>query len=119
MVIYGFSLETLQTLKLILEGNGFTVKGFVNPYQALDYFIQSEHNCRLVISNIRLPQLNGIKLCQKMNKIDANLKVLYIISLDVTDVITSAVIDINLVGVFKKPIVEEDLITVIRNTAQP
>src|SRR5215469_3481481 len=109
--------DTLQTLKLILEENGFTVKAFVNPYQALDYFIQSEHDCRLVISNIHLPQLNGIKLCQKMNKIDANLKVLYITGLDVTDEITSAITDMNLVGVLKKPIVEEDLITVIRNTA--
>jgi len=109
--------DTLQTLKHILEGNGFTVKAFVNPYQALDYFIQSEHDCRLVISNIHLPQLNGIKLCRKMNKIDANLKVLYITGLDVTDEITSAITDMNLVGVLKKPIVEEDLITVIRDTA--
>jgi CheY-like chemotaxis protein len=110
-------LDTLRSLEVILKGNGFTVKGFVNPYQALNYFIQSDHNCRLVISDIRLPQLNGIKLCQKMNKIDANLKVLYITGLDVTDEIVSTITDINLVGVLKKPILEEDLITVIRNIA--
>ncbi len=83
--------DTLRTLKIMLNKYGFNVKGFINPYQALEHFIRSGYNnCHLVISDIRLPQLNGIELCQKMG--------------------------VNLAGILKKPIEEKDLIAAVRNT---
>ena len=108
--------DTLTTFEIMLQNNGFNVKGFLNPYQALNYFIHSGNNCDFVISDIRLPRLNGIELCQKMNKIDPRLKVIYITGLDAIDEIASATTDINLVGILKKPIEEENLINVIRNS---
>ena len=33
--------DTLTTFEIMLQNNGFNVKGFLNPYQALNYFIHS------------------------------------------------------------------------------
>jgi DNA-binding NtrC family response regulator len=109
--------DTLLTFTTILNKNGFNVKGFVSPYEALNHFILSGNNYDLVICDIRLPHLNGIELCQKMNKMDKTLKVIIVTSLEGIDEIASIIKrDINLIGILKKPIGEADLIKSIHNS---
>ena len=110
--------DTLLTFTTILNKNGFNVKGFIDPYEALNHFVQSGNNYDLVICDIHLPRLNGFELCQKMNKIDENLKVIIVTHLEGVDEIVSIIKkDINLIGILKKPIREADLIMSMRNSA--
>jgi DNA-binding NtrC family response regulator len=110
--------DTLLTFITTLNKNGFNVKGFVNPYEALNHFVQSGKKYDLVICDIHLPRLNGFELCQKMNKIDENLKVIIVTDLEVVDDIASIIKrDINLIATLKKPIGEADLIKSIYNPA--
>ena len=110
--------DTLLTFTTILNKNGFNVKGFVDPYEALNHFVQSGNNYDLVICNIHLPRLNGFELCQKMNKIDENLKVIIVTHNGGVEEIASIIKrDINLIAVLKKPIREADLIMSMRNSA--
>jgi CheY-like chemotaxis protein len=109
--------DTLLTFTTILNKNGFNVKGFVDPYEALNHFVQSGNNYDLVICNIHLPRLNGFELCQKMNKIDENLKVIIVTHNGGVEEIASIIKrDINLIAVLKKPIREADLIMSMHNS---
>jgi CheY-like chemotaxis protein len=110
--------DTLLTFTTILNKNGLNVEGFIDPYEALNHFVQSGNNYDLVICDMHLPRLNGFELCQKMNKIDENLKVIIVTHLEGVDEIVSIIKkDINLIGILKKPIREADLIMSMRNSA--
>jgi CheY-like chemotaxis protein len=112
--------DTLLALTTILNKNGFNVKGFVDPYEALNHFVKAGNNYDLVICDMHLPRLNGFELCQKMNRIEENLKVIIVTHLQGIDEIASIIKrDINLIGILEKPIVEADLIVSIHNSEVP
>ncbi|HET9806234.1 MAG: response regulator [Deltaproteobacteria bacterium] len=82
IVIVDDDVELVNLFKEILEKNGYKVSGFTNPLIALE-FIQNNHNkCNLVISDYRMPELNGYELGKKIKEIDKNIKVILISAYD-------------------------------------
>ena len=78
IVIVDNNLELLNLFKEILEKNGYKVWGFTNLEIALE-FIKNNHNkCNLVISDYRMPRLNGYELGKKIKDIDKNIKMILV-----------------------------------------
>jgi two-component system response regulator ChvI len=68
--------DTSLLLKIVLESNSFKVDSFDNPILALKNFRGNLYD--LLILDIRMSQMNGIKLYQEIRKIDNKVKVCFL-----------------------------------------
>ena len=57
-----------------LQLNGFKVCGFTNPLEALNHVEKNPQDYGLVISDFKMPEMNGNELCTKLLKINPDLK---------------------------------------------
>jgi DNA-binding NtrC family response regulator len=53
--------------------DGISVFSFTDPIMAFEHFLKNKENCALVISDLRMPGLNGLELLKKVK--DSNPKV--------------------------------------------
>ena len=68
--------DILLLLQLILEQNGFNVSLFDSPLAALSNFKIGLYD--LAILDIRMPQMNGFELHEKIKQIDKSAKICFI-----------------------------------------
>jgi CheY-like chemotaxis protein len=69
------------TFKTGLEANGFVVDAFSDPVLALSNFKPGVYD--LLLLDVRMPQINGFELYEKLRKIDSNVKACFITAHDV------------------------------------
>ena len=62
------------SLKDDLLDAGYSVTDFENPVKALEHF--KKKKCDIIISDIRLPEMNGLELLSKIKSIDPNVFVI-------------------------------------------
>lgn len=62
------------TLKDDLEENNYIVYDFDNPASALEFFKNS--NCKIIISDIRLPQYSGLEFLSKIKSLEPDCNVI-------------------------------------------
>jgi DNA-binding NtrC family response regulator len=55
-------------IKVSLQKYGFRVSAFRDPFAALEYLNFSFRDCSIVISDIRMPGMNGYGFVKKVNK---------------------------------------------------
>ena len=51
--------------KVALQENGYSVNAFTNPIVALEHLLNNPNKYELVISDYRMPYLNGCELDKK------------------------------------------------------
>jgi DNA-binding NtrC family response regulator len=65
-----------------LQMKGLKVRTFEDPIHALSQ-IQVNHSAYdIIISDIRMPQMSGIEFVKMVNKIDSNIKVIFMTAFD-------------------------------------
>jgi DNA-binding NtrC family response regulator len=52
-------LDIVESIKLWLQKRGLEVQGFTDPILALEYFKNYTSSIGIVLSDIRMPQMNG------------------------------------------------------------
>jgi DNA-binding NtrC family response regulator len=67
-----FDIMNIFTLAL-----GFHVIGFTEPLRVLDHFQKNSEQYGLVISDIRMPVMDGYEFIKKVKKIKPNVKVFF------------------------------------------
>ena len=75
--------DILNVIKLYLQKAGLNVFGFTDPNLALEHF---RINCKdyiLVVSDIRMPGMNGFEFARKVRKINPAIKVLLMSAFEV------------------------------------
>ena len=97
--------DIVQVLKMGLVKNGFSVKAFTNPQEALESFKSDAESYCLVLSDVRMPGLSGIQLSKMIKEVDPNVKVVLMTAFEMRDfefskVFPSAQVD----GFVQKPI---------------
>jgi len=106
--------DTALTFKTILTSQGYNVEAFTDSFEALKHFIKlNRPYYELVISDIRMPRMNGVQLYQKLKSIDHDLKVIFLTALDAADELVSILPDMKKSNVIRKPISIENFINVI------
>jgi DNA-binding NtrC family response regulator len=102
--------DIAQTLKQGLLKNRFLVSAFTNPEEALQNFQSNSEDYCLMLSDIRMPGMSGIKLARKVKEINPKVKVILMTSFEIKDNEFSKVFPSTQVdGFAQKPIRIEDL----------
>jgi two-component system response regulator ChvI len=68
--------DVTYTIKVILENNGFMVDSYNDPTLALSNFKPGLYD--LLLLDIKMPEVNGFELYQKMKEIDSNVKICFL-----------------------------------------
>ena len=77
--------DIAQVLKQSLLKNGFLVSAFTNPEAALENFQSNSKDYCLMLSDIRMPEISGIKLARKVKEINPDVKVVLMTSFEIND----------------------------------
>jgi DNA-binding NtrC family response regulator len=64
---------------------GVNVLGFTDPRLALEHFMVNQANYEAVISDFRMPSMNGIELLKKIKEINPTVKTLLVSAFEVED----------------------------------
>ena len=59
-------LEISNLVKMALEKQGYDVFGFTDPLLALEHYENNNYTCDLVISDLRMPGINGFQLLKNI-----------------------------------------------------
>jgi two-component SAPR family response regulator len=68
--------------KVILQENDYSVNAFTNPLVALEHLLNNPNKYELMISDFRMPYLNGCELGTKVKELNGNIKVILISAYD-------------------------------------
>ena len=112
--------DILFTFTSIIKSQGYSAKSFSNPYDALnDFSNSSPYSYDLILMDIRMPGINGIKLYSKFKVINPEIKIIFISALDAISEILSFFPEITDSNILRKPIEADQLLdkinTEIRN----
>jgi two-component system, cell cycle response regulator CpdR len=77
-------LEISNLLKMALQKQGYGVFGFTNPILALEHFKVNSHACDLVISDLRMPGMNGFQLLKHIKLLNPKTKALLMTAFDIS-----------------------------------
>ena len=78
-------IDITDLFKDILEDDGYTVVAFTDAIAALNHIQDNPEEFGLVISDYRMPQMNGYELCTKLIEFNPNLKVILISAYDLLE----------------------------------
>jgi CheY-like chemotaxis protein len=74
-------------VKKSLQDLGFRVSAFTNPIVALEYFkLNFKICCSLVVSDIRMPGLNGYEVAIKVKGINPEVKIILMSAFEISDI---------------------------------
>lgn len=65
--------------------NGISVVCFNNPVTALEHFIENKKYYALVISDLRMPNLNGLDLLSKIKTLNPNVRTILVSAYEVKE----------------------------------
>jgi DNA-binding NtrC family response regulator len=107
-------LDIMTTFTLGLERQGFHVVGFMEPLLALNHFHIYSEQYGLVISDLRMPVMNGYQFIKKVKEIKPQVKVFFISAFEIDDTEFSRELPFVKVDEFiQKPISLEDFISTV------
>jgi DNA-binding response OmpR family regulator len=101
-----------------LEDSGFTVDAFNDSLLALEAFKEENKSYTLALLDIKMPKMNGFKLCNEMRKVNDKVKVCFVTAFDIQkeeEEDLKAVTTLNEKPVIiRKPITIDDLVKRVR-----
>ncbi len=74
--------DIVATIEQLLRKHGFSVFGFTNPKNALDDFQVNSEQYGLVISDIRMPEMNGYEFVKRVKRIKPDVNVFLMTNFD-------------------------------------
>ena len=78
-------VDIADLFKDVLEDDGYTVVAFNDSIAALNHIQEHAEEFGLVISDYRMPQMNGYELCMKLIHLNSDLKVILISAYDLLE----------------------------------
>lgn len=101
-------LDITSSLKMGLEDNGFVVNTYNDAVSALSDFKSGVYD--LVLLDIKMPQISGFELYEKIKEIDSNVKACFITAHEVYYESLKEIFPTMDCDCYVKPIMMEDLI---------
>ena len=100
--------DVIFTFKVGLEANGFVVDAFEDPVLALSNFKPGFYG--LLLLDVKMPQINGFDLYEKIKKIDSEVKACFITAHEVYYESLREIFPTMDLDCYIKPIQIEDLV---------
>lgn len=114
IMIVDDEFDIISIFKQGLERQGFHVFGFTEPALALEHFQTNYKKYRLVISDCRMPGINGYELVKKVKEIKYGVKVFLMTAFEINDVEFRSVLpNVEIEGFLQKPISLANLVSTV------
>jgi len=108
-------VDDLFVLEKFLIHAGFEVKSFSSPREALRHYTNGDpFSYDLVISDIRMPEINGFQLYHKLRLINDNVKIIFATCLEIVDEILTMIPELGQEQLIQKPVEKEKFIEIVR-----
>jgi DNA-binding NtrC family response regulator len=85
MLVVDDDYDITSSIKISLENMGLSVSSFTDPLLALEEFRKKPSNYELVISDIRMPSMNGYEFVKQVKKINAKVNVILMTAFEIED----------------------------------
>jgi DNA-binding NtrC family response regulator len=109
-------LDIVQLYRDALIASGFSVSAFTNPLIAFENFKVNKKSYVLIISDLRMPGLDGIGLIKKVKNMNPDIRTILVTAFEVDDNIFEQYTRENIIdGFLQKPITLRDLVTEVEN----
>ena len=105
----------VDSIKIWLERYIFAVCGFTDPLQALEYFKHNSGTITHVLSDIRMPQMNGYELVTKIKELQPKVKVILMSAFEINEKEFSKMLPSIEIGLISKPVSMKYLVKHIEN----
>ena len=107
--------DALLTYKIFLSSEGYAIEAFTDSKEALKRFVEMDPlYFDLVITDIRMPDLNGLQLYYRLTAISMAIKILFISALDAIEETISILPSINHNNIIRKPVGKEYFINKVK-----
>ena len=108
-------LDTLLTYKTFLAAEGYNVDAYADSYEALKRFVNlNRPHYDLVITDIRMPGLNGLKLYHTMKSIYDSVNIIFVSALDALQELVSIFPDLSFDNIIRKPVTQEQFLNKVK-----
>jgi len=108
-------LDDLFVLEQFLINAGFEVKSFSSPREALRHYANGDPlSYDLVISDIRMPEINGFQLYHKLKSINGNVKIIFATCLEIIEEISTLLPEFKQEQLIQKPVEKEKFIEFVK-----
>jgi two-component SAPR family response regulator len=104
--------DLLQLFSGVLKSAGFDVISFDNPLSAVDYMQEHHSEICLLVTDWRMPEMNGLELTKKVTEIDNEIKSMLMSAYDLEK---DQLKEINNNDYLRKPIENNKLIDAVKN----
>ena len=109
--------DDLFVLEKFLTREGFGVKSFSNSREALEHFSRTNPSFYdLIISDIRMPEINGLELYLGLKAIKNDVKVLFASAIELAEEILSVMPGVRREQLIKKPVEQKVFIDLVKKT---
>jgi CheY-like chemotaxis protein len=105
--------DVLATYRMFLSNCGYFIDAFNDAEQALASFAKSKQYA-LVVLDIRMPNINGLQLFQRMKAINSKTSIMFVTALDAIDEIKTILPDSE-TAVIRKPVAKEQFISKVNS----
>lgn len=107
--------DILSVVTRSLENAGINVHGFDSPQAALQHIKSGCHDCRLLLSDVRMPQMSGFEFVRKVKQLRPEMTVLLMTAFEINKdefdkVLPSTKVD----GFIRKPAGMPELVETIK-----
>lgn len=107
--------DILYTYRSLLRKEKYSVKAYSSPLEALKHLTEKKsHDYDLVVMDIRMPEISGIKLFYMLKAVDPYMNIIFVTALDLVGEFIEALPEIKMNEIMRKPVTEEQFITQIK-----
>jgi DNA-binding NtrC family response regulator len=99
----------------VLQLSGYEVNGFTDPRQAREFFAENRDKCSLVITDLRMPHMNGIDFAAEVRKINPDVKLLLLTAFE-TASYDEQIAQLKFSTILRKPITPTNLKATVEKT---
>ena len=108
--------EMVRTgLKIIFTHRGYQISEAANGKDAIQKFTEASPPISLVLLDLELPDMSGMKVLSKLREVDAQVKVI-LFSGNIADRDTSKAQELGAVDMIPKPFRNHNLLRLVRDT---
>lgn len=94
--------DIVFTFKRYLEASGFAVYGFTDPSLALEHFGNNVGHYALVLTDIRMPNMDGLEFAARVRTLSRRVRILLMSAFDLKDLAVESSLGIS--EILQKPL---------------